>query len=106
MCPLGKTKLARQVIIQLVLRSPEYCEIFCGGKSAIMNDFKEVIFHINNKSKRIKYKGDKGHKEEIEYFISCLTNENNKTINCDIFTTTEITIRASDKSAWNRVIEL
>ncbi len=84
----------------------EYCEIFCGGKSAIMNDFKEVIFYSNNKIKRVKYNGDKGHKEEIEYFLTNLLNGNVKTKNWDIFTTTEITIRASDIGNLNKIITL
>jgi polar amino acid transport system substrate-binding protein len=38
----------------------EYCEIFAGGKTAIMDNFQSVIFYKNNKKIKKTYKGSKG----------------------------------------------
>jgi polar amino acid transport system substrate-binding protein len=52
----------------------EYCEVFCEGSIAIMNNFTEVMFVRNGKIRKIKYDGKKGHKEEIHAFIHSLKN--------------------------------
>ena len=43
----------------------EYCEIFCEGSSAIMDNFESVIYYRNSKETKKSYNGKKGHKEEI-----------------------------------------
>ena len=50
----------------------EYCEIFCEGKSAIMDNFKTVKFYRAGKEYTHNYDGDKGVKIEIEEFIQSL----------------------------------
>lgn len=50
----------------------EYCEVFGGGRSAIMENFSEVKLYSGNKIKKIKFDGKKGHKEELDYFIRVL----------------------------------
>ena len=47
----------------------EYCEVFSSGKSAIMNNFKEILL-FDKKRKKYKSNGSKGHKEEIASFIT------------------------------------
>lgn len=50
----------------------EYCEIYCEGKSAIMDNFKTVKFYRAGKEYVHNYDGDKGIKSEIEEVIDCL----------------------------------
>jgi predicted dehydrogenase/threonine dehydrogenase-like Zn-dependent dehydrogenase len=47
----------------------ERIEIFGGGKSFIINDFKTAESYVNGKCRKIKEPG-KGHKEEVELFIA------------------------------------
>jgi polar amino acid transport system substrate-binding protein len=47
----------------------EYCEIFCEGKSATMNNFKTVELFRGGKSKILKFDGDKGIRNEINETI-------------------------------------
>ena len=47
----------------------EYCEVYSGGDTAIMNNFKEVMFYKNNRKSKKTYDGSKGHKEEVSYFL-------------------------------------
>jgi polar amino acid transport system substrate-binding protein len=43
----------------------EYCEVFCGGSVALMNNFESVDFISSGKMNKYKFDGRKGHKEEI-----------------------------------------
>ena len=47
----------------------EYCEVSSGGRTAVMDDFREVTFHEGRSPKRRKYKGGKGHAEEVASFV-------------------------------------
>jgi polar amino acid transport system substrate-binding protein len=51
----------------------EQIEVFCGGKTAIINDFRDGIIYRNGKVIKLKSNG-KGHKEEVERFIDALKN--------------------------------
>jgi predicted dehydrogenase/threonine dehydrogenase-like Zn-dependent dehydrogenase len=75
----------------------EYCEIFSGGKTAVMNNFKEVIFYNNEKRTRKTYSGTKGHKEEVKHFINLLEGKEEKKLTVDsIFDTTLLTFKIID----------
>jgi predicted dehydrogenase/threonine dehydrogenase-like Zn-dependent dehydrogenase len=50
----------------------EYLEVSTSGKTAIMYDFTEVVFHDHGKQKARKYDGSKGHKEEISHFLDVI----------------------------------
>ncbi len=50
----------------------EYCEIYCEGKSAIMDNFKTVRFYRAGKKYVHNYDGDKGIKAEIKEVVSSL----------------------------------
>lgn len=50
----------------------EYCEIYCEGKSAVMDNFKTVKFYRGGKEYVHNYDGDKGIKTEIEEVVSAL----------------------------------
>jgi predicted dehydrogenase/threonine dehydrogenase-like Zn-dependent dehydrogenase len=47
----------------------EYCEVSAGGRTAVMDDFREVTFHDGRSRKRRRYKGGKGHTEEVDQFL-------------------------------------
>ncbi len=51
----------------------EQIEVFCGGKTAIINDFRDGIIYRSGKVVKLKSNG-KGHKEEVERFIDALKN--------------------------------
>lgn len=52
----------------------ERVEIFGNGKICIIDDFCEMIFSDGGKSKRIKQKQDKGHKNEVIAFLDAIKN--------------------------------
>ncbi len=53
----------------------EYCEVFCGGKTAIMNNFKTVEIAQGKRIKSYSFNGTKGHQEEIRETIGSLQRE-------------------------------
>jgi len=63
----------------------EYAEVFCGGKVAILDDYRELIMIGNGKRKvkRSLLRQDKGHREEWEAFLSAIQNQGNPPIPYD-----------------------
>jgi predicted dehydrogenase/threonine dehydrogenase-like Zn-dependent dehydrogenase len=54
------------------LMPKEYLEVFCGGTSFIMDDFRELkIFGAKNKKFKMR-KQDKGHAEEVKQFVDSI----------------------------------
>ncbi|MFT6946122.1 MAG: putative dehydrogenase/threonine dehydrogenase-like Zn-dependent dehydrogenase [Vicingaceae bacterium] len=53
--------------------SKEYLEVFCGGKSAIIDDFKKLIL-ADGKIQKFKSDQDKGYAEEITGFTNAILN--------------------------------
>jgi predicted dehydrogenase len=52
----------------------ERVEVFGGGRIAVIDDFREIIFCSNGKAKRQRsFSADKGHRQEIETFAKALT---------------------------------
>jgi len=84
----------------------EYCEIFAQGKTAIMNNFKETIFYLNNKKSVKKYDGRKGHKEELLYFIEQIKNARSESMVQSYIGTTHLTFAIYDSLVNNTVILL
>lgn len=75
----------------------EYCEVSSGGKSVIMNDFKEVHFYENGKVTKKKYDGNKGHQQEVEHFIEVIKGNVQSRLSFDsILATTAASICAVD----------
>ena len=58
----------------------EYCEVFSGGRVAIMDNFRKTSFFMNGRKKVNKYNGSKGHNEEIQSFIQSIQDSNIITI--------------------------
>lgn len=72
----------------------EYCEIFSGGKTAVMNSFKEVIYYNDGKRTKKTYNGAKGHKEEVKHFINLLEGKDEIQLTPEsIFNTTLLTFK-------------
>jgi len=53
------------------LLAKERIEIFGGGKTFIINDFRTADVYVNGKLKKVKTPG-KGHKEEVESFVGSI----------------------------------
>ena len=51
----------------------EQIEIFCAGKVAVINDFRNGAFYSNNKCQNLKSEG-KGHKQEVQAFLNALND--------------------------------
>ncbi|MBI5403302.1 MAG: bi-domain-containing oxidoreductase [Ignavibacteriae bacterium] len=75
----------------------EYCEVFAGGKTAEMDNYKEVTFYSGGKKNSKSYNGTKGHREEIFHFINLLNGKEEVTLSPDsIFKTTLLTFKILD----------
>ncbi|MBN1559448.1 bi-domain-containing oxidoreductase [candidate division KSB1 bacterium] len=75
----------------------EYCEIYGGGKCAVMDNFNRVHFFADGKVKKIRYSGDKGHGEEVRAFIDTLEGKANSIIPFDsLVNTTLVTLKACE----------
>ena len=57
----------------------EQIEIFCAGKTALINNFHSGVFYNNNKSKSLKSNG-KGHQQEVQAFLNALNEGNTSPI--------------------------
>lgn len=74
----------------------EYIEIFGGGKVGIIHDFKHGELYYKNKKNAIKLAG-KGHKQEIDAFITSIQQGKNNTIPfTSIYNTTLVTLKILD----------
>ena len=75
----------------------EYCEIFSGGKTAVMDNFKEVTFFSNGKKSKKTYSGTKGHKEEVLHFVNLLEGKDKINLTAEsIINTTLLTFKIID----------
>jgi polar amino acid transport system substrate-binding protein len=85
----------------------EYCEVYGGGRTAIMNNFQEVIFYKNNKTKNQKFDGKKGHQQEIQHFINiCLGKEKPQLSLDEIIAVTKATFRAIQSLEKKQLVEV
>ncbi|MDB5034301.1 MAG: Alcohol dehydrogenase, zinc-binding protein [Chlorobi bacterium] len=50
----------------------EYFEVFGGGGTAIMNNFRELVLSSGRKTRVEKFNGDKGHSEEVKQTIEAM----------------------------------
>ena len=87
--------------------SKEYCEVYGGGRTAIMNNFKEVIFYKNNKAKKKKFDGKKGHFEELQHFINvCKGKETSQLTINEIIVVTKTTFKIMESLQSRQVIKI
>lgn len=85
----------------------EYCEVFSEGKSATMNNFKEVILYRNNRSKILKLDGDKGIRNEIKLVVDAIKNGTQMPISPEeLFATTKTTFLAIESLKSNKPLRI
>lgn len=85
----------------------EYCEVYGGNRTAIMENFKVVEFYKNNKMKKEKFDGRKGHIEEIEHFVNvCLGKEKPQLSFEDIIAATRTTFKSIESLNKKQLIEI
>jgi polar amino acid transport system substrate-binding protein len=56
------------------LLNKEYLEVYCGGMTAILSDYKSLYIYGNKKSSYKSRKQDKGHRKEVELFLNAVKN--------------------------------
>lgn len=84
----------------------EYCEIFSSGKTAVMNNFKEILL-LDKKKKKYKFNGSKGHKEEVLSFINNIQSSEIELIPFDnLYNTSLITFAILESISTGLPIEL
>jgi polar amino acid transport system substrate-binding protein len=75
----------------------EYCEAHAGGRSAIMDNFRQLFLHRDGSVTRKKYDGLKGHKEEVVHFLNVVSGKESPSLSFDsIHATTLATLKAMD----------
>lgn len=85
----------------------EYFEIFSGGKSAIMDNFKTVKLYGSRKEKVLNFNGDKGHSTEVEKTLYAMRNGSAMPIEFgSLYNTTLATIAAMESLATGTIISL
>lgn len=75
----------------------EYCEVFGGGKTAMMQNFQYTEFY-SGRRKRKRYNGRKGHEEEIEHFVKVLLGEEQPRFSFESYVNTTRTMFAIHRS--------
>ena len=87
--------------------SKEYCEVYAGGNTAIMDNFYTVTFYKNNKKSKKTYNGTKGHAEEVLNFINMINGKEKISLSFDsIYETTNLTFRIHDSLLTGKSIKL
>ncbi len=86
----------------------EYLELHANGKSAIMNNFKQVHFYNDNSVKKSTYRTiDKGQKKEMEQFVLAAKGDQDFPFSIDnLFDTTLATIAIHKSLQEGRVVNL
>jgi predicted dehydrogenase/threonine dehydrogenase-like Zn-dependent dehydrogenase len=75
----------------------EYCEIYNGGKTALMKNFISVELYKNGKKHVKKFDGKKGHKEELKHFLEVLKGKAKAEISFEgMYLTTLTTFKIMD----------
>lgn len=85
----------------------EYCEVYSGGKTAILENFRSVIFYKNNKKIKKSYNGTKGHEEEVKHFINLVSGKEKVSLTFEsIFQTTRLTFKVLESLKTGKPILL
>ncbi len=85
----------------------EYCEVSCGGKTAIMQNFNRVDFYAGRKASKKKYDCGKGHREEVEHFFNvCQGRETPELTFESIYLTTLATFKVLESLLKGTVVNI
>ncbi len=75
----------------------EYCEVYCQGKTAIMDDFKDLLLYQDNKTKGLRLDRKKGHREEVVAFLNCIESGGKPPISFEsMYLTTMATLKIEE----------
>lgn len=85
----------------------EYCEAFCGGKTAVMNNFTELFLHSGGKKNKKSYAGTKGHAEEVEHFVNVVGGKEKADISYEsLYDTTLVTFKALESLQTKQAVAI
>lgn len=85
----------------------EYFEVFGGGSTAIMDNFRTVTLARGRKSKVSKFNGDKGHTEEVKATLAAMKSGGPMPISFEsLYDTTLATIAATESLESGLVVRL
>lgn len=85
----------------------EYCEVSGGGRSAILDNFKSVMFSVGGKKSKTGYDGKKGHWEEMEEFVAVLKGRKSPALTFESeYLTTMTTFRIIDALRKREVVKV
>jgi polar amino acid transport system substrate-binding protein len=87
--------------------SKEYLEVHGGGRSAIMDNFRQVTLARGRKTKVEKFDGDKGHAEEVQQTLAAMKNHTAMPISFQsLYDTTLVTLAAMESLATGEAVAL
>jgi len=85
----------------------EYFEVFGGGRTAIMNNFQDVMLARGRKRKVDKFNGDKGHAEEVRQTLAAMKEGTPMPISFQsLYDTTMATLAAMESLETGEVVRL
>ncbi|MEO5928944.1 MAG: bi-domain-containing oxidoreductase [Candidatus Kapaibacterium sp.] len=85
----------------------EYFEVFGGGGTAIMNNFRDLTLSSGRKTKVEKFNGDKGHSEEVKRTIESMKSGAPMPISFEsLYDTTAATFAALESLATGNTVVL
>ncbi len=70
----GSIGMIQYVAVGAKRQPKEYCEVFGGGRSATMDDFRSVVLYDGTRRNLKKFDGTKGHREEVIATIEAMRN--------------------------------
>ncbi|MFC2130912.1 Gfo/Idh/MocA family oxidoreductase, partial [Bacteroidota bacterium] len=76
----------------------EYCEAFCEGSTAIMNDFRTLELYRNAKLTKKTYDGRKGHREEVIAVIDAIKQGKGMPISYEVLRAVTMATFAAEES--------
>jgi hypothetical protein len=83
----------------------EYFEVFGGGRTAIMHNFRSLSLAAGRKTSTTKFNGDKGHADEVKQTIDAMKNGTPMPIPFEsLVDTTVATIAAMESLAKGEVV--
>lgn len=85
----------------------EYFEVFGGGRTGIMDNFRRVSLYHDGKVKKNSYNGSKGHKEEMAHFINVITGRESAAFSFDeLFDVTRTTFLIGESLQKGSIVRL
>lgn len=85
----------------------EYFEVSAGGRTAIMDNFKEVTLARERKSKVRKFNGEKGHAEEVQATLAAMKDGTPMPISFEsLHDTTVVTFAALESLASGEAVKI